>query len=113
MFLSDRDIKYAIESGKLIVNPPPEFFNAEYDENSIDLHLDDIEFAKVWNPEAAASTQQKAGRSTTEHVLELGSFDYNVFADTCLVRVPEEPRDREEAERLKVYAQGQRVILKP
>jgi len=47
MFLSDRDIKYAIETRKLIVDPPPAHFNSEYDENSIDLHLDDIEFAKI------------------------------------------------------------------
>lgn len=42
MFLSDRDIKYAIQTGKLIVKPPPEYFHCEYDPNSIDLHLDDI-----------------------------------------------------------------------
>lgn len=87
MFLSDRDIKYAIESKKLIVVPPPEHYGCEYDENSIGLHLDAIEFAKVWNTEAAVATQVKAGRSV-EHVLDLGNFDYNEFADTCLVEVP-------------------------
>lgn len=113
MFLSDRDIKYAIESRKLIVDPPPEHFGGGYDENSIDLHLDDIEFAKVWNTEAAVEAQRRAGRSTIEHILELGSFDYNKFADTCLMPVPQEPRSKEEASKLKVYAQGQHVILRP
>jgi hypothetical protein len=36
MYLSDRDLEFAVRTGQLIVNPPP----AEYDTTSIDLHLD-------------------------------------------------------------------------
>jgi len=112
MFLSDRDIKYAIETRKLIVDPPPAHFNSEYDENSIDLHLDDIEFAKIWDVEKATAAQRKAGRSTKEHILELGDFDFNEFADTCLVQVPT-PKDPKSAEALRVFSRGQDVILRP
>jgi hypothetical protein len=35
MYLSNRDIKWAIDCGKLIANPRPEVFNAGYDETSM------------------------------------------------------------------------------
>jgi hypothetical protein len=41
MYLSDRDLKFAVETGQLIVNPPP----SEYDTTPIDLHLDKDEEA--------------------------------------------------------------------
>jgi deoxycytidine triphosphate deaminase len=44
MYLSDRDLKFAVETGQLIVDPPPE----EYDTTSIDLHLDSVNQAKIW-----------------------------------------------------------------
>jgi len=53
MYLSDRDLKYAIETGQLIVDPTPE----EYGATSIDLHLDKIEEAKVWNVERFKEVQ--------------------------------------------------------
>ncbi len=109
MFLSDRDIKYAIESNKLIVNPIPK----DYDENSIDLHLGDIESARIWDTAAAVSAQADAGRSIKAHVLELGSFDYKRFAANCLVPVPDEPSDPDAAERMKVFRRGNEVILRP
>lgn len=34
MYLSDRDLEFAVKTGQLIVNPPP----VEYDTTSIDLH---------------------------------------------------------------------------
>lgn len=47
MFLSNRDIRWAIERRKLIVDPRPEEFNVGYDETSIDLHLDRVEQAQM------------------------------------------------------------------
>lgn len=113
MFLSDRDIKYAIQCGKLIVNPPPEAFDGGgYDHNSIDLHLDDIEYAKVWDVGLATAAQRKAGGSKREHVLELGDFDYNDFSGTCLVPVPPEKQAKDVTGGL-VYSRGSDVIVKP
>ena len=59
MYLSDRDLRFAIESRQLIVDPPPK----EIDTTSIDLHLDQIEEAKIWNVEAFAKQQEEAGNS--------------------------------------------------
>jgi hypothetical protein len=47
MFLSGRDIKWAIDCGKLIVAPRPEELQCGYDETSIDLHLGPIETARI------------------------------------------------------------------
>ena len=58
MFLSDRDVKWAIECGKLIVDPPP----SSYDENSIDLQLDSINNARVWNPTAVEEVRTESRR---------------------------------------------------
>ena len=40
MYLSDRDLKFAVETVQLIVDPKPE----EYDTTSIDLHLGSSRF---------------------------------------------------------------------
>lgn len=40
MYLSNRDIRWAIDRGTLIVDPRPEALGAGYDETAIDLHLD-------------------------------------------------------------------------
>ena len=58
MYLSDRDLRWAIECGDLIVDPKPE----RIDSSSIDLHLDSIDQAKVWDIE----TFQKAGARIIE-----------------------------------------------
>jgi hypothetical protein len=52
MYLSNRDIKWAIDCGKLIVDPRPEACEPPkgYDETGIDLH---------WGP----STPQRSGIS--------------------------------------------------
>jgi dCTP deaminase len=96
MFLSDRDIKWAVESGKLLVDPQP----AAYDENSIDLQLDDIERgARVWDI-AALESRHADSRALGIPVpatingrpcLDLGQFDYRLFADQFLIRIPPRP----------------------
>jgi deoxycytidine triphosphate deaminase len=48
MFLSDRDLLWAIAHGQLIVIPPPDK-PKQIGPTSIDLHLDRIEEAKVWD----------------------------------------------------------------
>jgi hypothetical protein len=51
-------MKWAIDCGKLIVDPRPEDWKTSegepdpmgYDETSIDLHLGPLSVAKVWDP---------------------------------------------------------------
>jgi deoxycytidine triphosphate deaminase len=57
MFLSDRDLRWAIETARLIIDPKPE----AYDPTSIDLHLDRMDEAKVWDVDAVSAANKKHG----------------------------------------------------
>jgi len=62
MFLSDRDLLWAIQTGRLIINPRPE----KIDATSIDLHLGRIDDAKVWDIAQFTSDQQDLGKPRPE-----------------------------------------------
>ncbi len=102
MYLSDRDLRFALESGQLIVAPPP----AEIDTTSIDLHLDKIEEAKVWDVIAFEEQQREAGAPP---FLGVGKFNHKAFAKKFAVPVPPEEQAGPDA---KVYRDGTRVIVK-
>jgi dCTP deaminase len=97
VYLSGRDIKWAIECGKLIVDPPPESFGAGYDETSIDLHLDSIDQgARLWDVASYERDLRTAtagrGLSTgSPNELRLGTFDFRVISGRYLTDVPDEP----------------------
>ena len=74
MFLSNRDLAWAIECGTLIVDPKP----TEYGESSIDLHLDKVSEARVWDVNKFQKTLNAHG--TTRPELRLGTFDYRKFS---------------------------------
>ena len=96
MYLSSRDIKWAIECGKLIVNPPPDDIKDGFDETSIDLHLDSIDQgARVWDIKAYNDDPQNAiqGRGINiikSNELRLGAFDFRVISGKYLTNVPDE-----------------------
>jgi dCTP deaminase len=100
MYLSDRDLEYAVQLGQLIVNPRP----AEYDTTSIDLHLDKIETAKVWDAEAFQEQQRQAGHERA--VLRVGMFNHEAFAQQFHLPIPED-------ESKPVYRDGRLVVMKP
>jgi hypothetical protein len=91
MFLSNRDIQWAIDRQQLIVDPRPESFGAGYDETSIDLHLDCLEEAKIWDIDAYAREVQKAGALGPE--LSFSDFKYGEFSSRYLIDPPEEAQD--------------------
>lgn len=99
MYLSDRDLEFAVRTGQLIVNPPPR----EYDTTSIDLHLGPVEEAKVWNVAAFEKQQRDAGN---EPILGLGKFDHDAFAQQFHVPVPEDAAQ-------KVFREGKKIVIKP
>lgn len=120
MFLSGRDIKWAIDCGELIVNPRPEHFKAGYDETSIDIHLGPIEKAEVWDIDRYAAGNR--GRGVHRPELHIGDFDFKSTAGQYLMPVPEEPGDEEPEndnpddegpDHPLVYRRGQQVILRP
>jgi dCTP deaminase len=113
MYLSNRDIKWAIECGKLIVDPPPEHFNAGYDETSIDLHLDSIKNgARVWDIESYKKNAKPRGAHRHAEI-ELGSFQWEDISDEYLVEVPAEAEGEEEAENQYVFVRSKEVVVRP
>lgn len=82
MYLSDRDLAWALECQKLVFNPPPE----KFDPTSIDLHLDTINYAKVWDIEAYRKNEKVSGRSRPE--LRIGKYVLGDFGDKYLVSPP-------------------------
>jgi len=69
MYLSDRDIKWAIDKGQLIIEPP-----SIVSPTSIDLHLDRVEEAQIWNLKALHQSHNVSG--IPEPVVYLRSFNW-------------------------------------
>jgi dCTP deaminase len=103
MYLSDRDLGLGIEIRQLLFAPPPQ----EMDTASIDLHLDRIETAKVWDLESFVEEMKRRGLPP---VLGLGQFHYKSFAQRFAVPVPTREEARPEA---LVYREGNQVIVQP
>jgi dCTP deaminase len=104
VYLSDRDLRLALDAGLLIVNPPP----AEIDTTSIDLHLDELTEAKCWDVSAYEAQQQEAGHVLP--ALSASGFNYKQFARKFAR--PVSPRSEAEAG-ATVYRNGDRLILEP
>jgi dCTP deaminase len=100
MYLSDRDLRWAIETGRLIVSPLP----AKIDTTSIDLHLDKIEEAKVWDLVAINKANKTAGLKQDE--VRIGQFDYRSFSAQFLVPL------QEKTDQL-AFRRGHEVVIKP
>ena len=115
MYLSNRDIKWAIDCGKLIVDPRPQDCSPPkgYDETAIDLHLGSIDTAKIWDHAALAATDvaRGAAKKGDPPKIHLGNFDYRDMAVGHLKDVPEGELDEDEKDRL-VYKRGREIIVR-
>jgi dCTP deaminase len=100
MYLSDRDLRWAIEQGNLIVDPRPD----KIDPTSIDLHLDSIGHAKVWDIESYNSEVAVHGLKPNE--LRIGKFRYTDFAPKYLIAPPVDPEK-------SVFRRGDEIVIKP
>ncbi|MBN2581308.1 MAG: hypothetical protein JXB10_20170 [Pirellulales bacterium] len=103
MYLSDRDLRWAITTGRLIVNPPPQVIDA----TSIDLHLDRIEEAKIWNIEVYLNDENNRGRRRPE--LSVGRYHLGKFSGQYLRDPPEYQENPEQL----VGRRGKEIIVKP
>ena len=114
MFLSNRDIKWAIECGKLIVNPAPDLEQDGYDETSIDLHLGPIESARIWSPEALQAADKTRGISRHGGAPEvgIGQFDWEAFAPQHQIEIPAEDSDEKKASQQLACRRGNEVIVR-
>jgi dCTP deaminase len=111
MYLSSRDIQWAIDCEHLIVDPRPESLDAGYDETSIDLHLGSIDDAKIWDVDRFEREQKNRGGKGPE--LGLGSFNWANFSGQFLIAPPQEDKDSEKRKKQLVCLRGNQVILKP
>jgi dCTP deaminase len=101
MYLSDRDLEFAVRTGQLIVDPSPD----EYDTTSIDLHLDRVEEAKLWDVEAFRAKQAEGGHDPW---LRVGKYKFQTFSREFYREIPGDP-----APGNLVYRGGDGVILRP
>src|SRR5438876_842317 len=111
MYLSNRDIKWRIQTGRLLVEPPPEAWGAGYDETSIDLRLGPVSNALVWDVERFIRDQRRHGVTAPE--LHLGQFNWGEFSEQYLVPPPAEaPSAAGQAAQL-VCLRGNHVLVRP
>jgi deoxycytidine triphosphate deaminase len=107
MYLSDRDIRWAVDKGLLIIDPLANGLDG-VDPTSVDLHLDRVEEAKVWD--LPRFSQDQGLQGTREPELRLGSFMYKQFAGKYLTAPPEEdPGDQV----TRVFRRGRQVLIRP
>jgi len=104
MYLCNRDIKWAIDCGHLIIDPRPEEFGTGYDQSSIDLHLDTIEEAQIWNIAALQEEQEARGISGPE--VHIGRFNWGKFSEKYLMSLPTD-------QNASVFRRGDQAIVKP
>jgi len=114
VYLSNRDIKYAIDCHKLIVDPRPEELEAGYDETSIDLHLGPVDSARIWNVERLVADAMTSGRGCPDGAPEvyIGGFNWEGFANAHQIPVPSQDADPERATRQLVYRRGNGIVVR-
>jgi dCTP deaminase len=100
MYLSDRDLEWAIRCGRLIIKPDPKRIDA----TSIDLHLDGVEKARVWDIGRFASDNRDAGNEGLE--LRTSQINYKNFSRKYQIPVPTE------VEQL-VFRRHNQIVIKP
>jgi dCTP deaminase len=114
VYLSRRDIKWAIDCGKLIVDPRPEAIGCGYDETSIDLHLGPVEAARVWNLEKLEEEDRSRGLGQPGEPPEvyIGQFDWESFAAKHLMPVPNLHQELDKARQQLVYRKGSEIVVR-
>ena len=99
MFLSDREMHYAISCGRLIIDP-----QTEIGPTSIDLHLDHADQAKIWDVERLASRNREHGQPDRE--LRIGQCDYGRMSQQYHIS----PQTDSAAQ---VFRRSNQIIVKP
>jgi len=105
VYLSDVDLRQAVQCGDLIVEPLPD---EEIGATSIDLHLDSIEQAQVWDFEALAKHNKDLGHPPKE--LHIARMNYATISRQFMVQPPHE--DDAEKNDL-VFRRDNAVVLRP
>ncbi len=110
MFLSDRDLKWALTQGQLLVISPDADKPTQIGPTSIDLHLDSVDQAQIWDiPKFKEKTRQMGNGDEPE--LRIGSFEYKKFAGEYQCDPPR-VKPGEICEH-RVFRRGDEIIVKP
>ncbi len=104
MYLSDVDLRQAIQCGELIVEPKP---TEEIGPTSIDLHLDSVEQAKVWDIEKLAEHNTKLGLQPKE--LNIARMTYGIVSREYLIEPPREADVNDDL----VFRRENAIVLHP
>lgn len=75
-----------MDKGSLIIRPPDGVSPPKVDPTSIDLRLDQVSEAKIWDMAAISHRNKREGLGESE--LRLGSFKFGLFADEYLTSPP-------------------------
>jgi len=105
VYLSDVDLRRAVQCKDLIVDPLPD---EEIGPTSIDLHLDSIEQAKVWDFEALAKHNKDLGHPLKE--LHVARMNYAIVSRQFMVQPPREADAKEDD---LVFRRDNAIILRP
>ncbi len=103
MYLSDRELREAIDNGTLIVDPA-----GQIGPSSIDIHLDDVEEAQVWDMEKVLEHNRDHG--INERELRVSRIQYGNISKLYLKSPPHESDASDDD---KVFRRDQEIILRP
>ncbi len=99
MYLSDNELNEAITKGELIVDPP-----TEIGPTSIDLHLDSVDEAKIWDTKKFSGRNKTHGNPGLE--LRVAQCTYGEMAKEYHIAPPED-------ENSPVFRKGKQIVVKP
>lgn len=88
MYLSDNELKAALDDGTLIVEPRPQIIDA----SSIDVHLGPIESVTIWDEAQWERDERAAGHDPAVH---LGPYNYREFSTRYQCPPPDYERGSE------------------
>jgi deoxycytidine triphosphate deaminase len=100
MYLSDREMEYAIKCGRLIVDPP-----TKIGATSIDLHLDKVEQARIWDIDKYRDHNIKHGLPDTE--IRISNYHYGTMSKLYHAPVPPDGKD------VKVFRRDRQIVIRP
>jgi dCTP deaminase len=102
MYLSDRDLAWAIETCRLTIDPPPK----KIDATSIDLHLGKLSDVRIWDIETYKRDEEGSGRERPE--LVVGKYKIGVFGPRYQIPPPEYSADLNQL----VGKRGRQIVVK-
>lgn len=101
MYLSDREMENAIKCGRLIVDPP-----TNIGPTSIDLHLDKVEQAKVWDIQKYRNHNKDHGQEHSE--IRISKYNYATMSQ--LYHAPVSTDTNADA---RVFRRDKQIIVRP